>query len=67
MPCGDDGAYSGCIHRKEDECCDVHCDTKGASSRCIMEKVGHPGLVMKVMNHYWDVLFAQRVGVVTPC
>jgi len=67
MPCGDDGASPGHINCKEDKCRDAHCDTNRASSRCIMEKAGHPGLVMKVTNCYWDALFAQRAGVVTLC
>ena len=37
----------------------------GRPSRLIAEKTGHPGLVMKVMNHSWDVLFAKRTGIVT--
>jgi len=37
----------------------------GHPSRHITEKTGCPGLIMKVMNHSWDTLFAKRMGVVT--
>ena len=34
----------------------------GVSSRCIAEKTGCPGLIMKVMNGSWDVLFCKEDG-----
>jgi hypothetical protein len=37
-----------------------------ASSRCIAEKTGHPGLIIKVTKGPHEAVFAKRTGVVTP-